>query len=505
MADEKVLVLTNITKEYPGVVALKNVDITFERGKVHCLMGENGAGKSTVAKILTGLRTPDEGTVSIDGKDAVKDRRMFKKVAYVPQELDLFKHMTVAENLFMPFSRTGKSGVFVNNRTLNKNAIPHLERFHITAKPSDLVEDISVSEQQLLQIARAMVDEFSEVVMLDEPTTALGLQDIERLFKVVRKLKSDNKAVIFISHKIEEIFEIGDEITVLANGLKVGHSPIKDITVPEVMRQMTGRDIDLSMTFYPENIQDDVIIKVDNLSGERFADVSFSLKKGEILGFAGLIGSGRSELMQTIYGYLGAAKGNIELHGKKMKLGNISNSVKNGIIYLPEERRSQGIFSILSVKENLTMPILKQVMGELTLAVRKEERIAQKIVEDYDIKTPSLNKEIMFLSGGNQQKVIIGRSMHGDPKLIIFDEPTKGIDVGAKVEIYKIMKRLADSGVGIIMISSELEEIMKCANRIVTLYRGKKVGEFETTKVKTADIIHSILGLNNKRTEEVYS
>ena len=497
MSDQKVLVLKNITKIYPGVVALKNVDISFERGRIHCIMGENGAGKSTVARVLTGLRMPDEGTVFINGKDAIKDRRGFLKVAYVPQELDLFRHMTVAENLFMPFSKTGARGIFVNNGKLNKRAIPYLEKFHITAKPSNLIEDMSISEQQLLQIARATVDEFFEVIMFDEPTTSLGLKEVERLLKVIRKLKEDNKAVIFISHKIEEIFEIGDEITVLSNGLKVGHSGIKDITIPEVMKLMTGRDIDLSMTFYPEKVSDEVFLEVDDLSGERFSNVSFNLKKGEILGFAGLIGAGRSELLQTIYGYLASWKGSVKMFGKSIKLGNISGSVKKGMIYLPEERRSQGIFPLLSVKENLTMPLLKKILGEMTFAIKKEEKLANKIVKDYDIKTPSLSKEIQFLSGGNQQKVIIGRSMYGRPKIIIFDEPTKGIDVGAKIEIYKIMKQLADKGVGIIMISSEIEELMKCANRIITLYRGKKVGEFETSKIKTAEIIHSILGLSN--------
>ena len=324
MSDQKILVLTNITKVYPGVVALKNVDISFERGKVHCLMGENGAGKSTVARILTGLRTPDEGTVTIDGGDANKDKKLFEKVAYVPQELDLFRHMTVAENLFMPFSKTGTRGIFVNNSKLFKNSIPYLEKFHITAKPTDLVEDISVSEQQLLQIARATVNQGADIIMLDEPTTSLGLQDIERLFKVLRQLRKDDKAVIFISHKIEEIFEIGDEITVLSNGLKVGHSAIKDITIPEVMRQMTGRDIDLSMTFYPEKVSEEILLEVENLSGQRFSDISFNLKKGEILGFAGLIGAGRSELLQTIYGYLASWKGSVNLLGKPMKLGNIA-------------------------------------------------------------------------------------------------------------------------------------------------------------------------------------
>jgi len=497
MDNQKVLVLNNITKIYPGVIALKNVSIDFERGKVHCLMGENGAGKSTIARILTGLRIPDEGTVLIDGVDAQKDKKMYQKVAYVPQELDLFKSMTVAENLFLPFSKTGSKNIFVNNRDLFNRAIPFLKKFKITAKPSDIVDDISVSEKQLLQIARAIVHQGSEIVMLDEPTTSLGIQDIERLFQVIRELKEENKAVIFVSHKIEEIFTVGDEITVLSNGEKVGYSKIKDTNIQEVMKQMTGRDIDLTMTFYPERISEEVLLDVSHLSGERFSDISFNLKKGEILGFAGLVGAGRSEITQTIYGYLASSKGEVKINGKKMKLGKISNSVKNGIVYLPEERRSQGIFSILSVKENITMPVLKLILGEFIFAGKKEERIAGQVVKDYDIKTPSINKEIQFLSGGNQQKVIIGRSMYGNPKVIIFDEPTKGIDVGAKLEIYKLMKKLADRGVGIIVISSELEEIMKCANRIITIYRGRQAGEFETKKTGIKDVMHSILGLNN--------
>jgi len=497
MDNQKVLVLNNITKVYPGVTALKNVSIDFERGKVHCLMGENGAGKSTLARILTGLRIPDEGTVLIDGVDATKDKRVYQKVAYVPQELDLFKSMTVAENLFLPFSKTGSKSMFVNNRDLYKRAVPFLKKFKISAKPSDTVEDISVSEQQLLQIARAIVHQGSEIVMLDEPTTSLGLQDVERLFQVIKELKEENKAVIFVSHKIEEIFTIGDEVTVLSNGEKVGYSKIKDTNIQEVMKQMTGRDIDLSMTFYPEKISEEVLLEVNNLSGERFQDISFNLRKGEILGFAGLVGAGRSEIAQTIYGYLASSRGEVKVDGKKMKLGRITHSVKNGIVYLPEERRSQGIFSILSVKENITMPLLKQILGEFTFAAKKESKIAGQVVKDYDIKTPSINKEIQFLSGGNQQKVIIGRSMFGNPKIIIFDEPTKGIDVGAKLEIYKLMKRLADKGVGIIVISSELEEVIKCANRIITIYKGKKAGEFETSKIGIKDIMHSILGLNN--------
>lgn len=497
MGDKKVLVFEDVTKIYPGVVALDKVSVVFERGKVHCLMGENGAGKSTMAKILSGLRSVDGGKVYIDGKDITKDKKVFDKIAYVPQELDLFNNMSVAENLFMPFSKNEGKGIFVNSRRLEKKAIPYLRKFNITAKPSDFVGDISVSEQQLLQIARAMAVEASEIIMLDEPTTSLGAEDTQRLFKVINNLKEEDKAIIFVSHKIEEVFEIGDEITVLSNGVNVGHSKIEDITAKEVMKLMTGKDLDLDLNFYPDNILDEVVLEVENLYGERFRDVSFKLKKGEILGFAGLIGAGRSELLQTVYGYLPSSKGSVKLEGKKLKIGSVGSAIKNGIVYLPEERRSQGIFPILSVKDNITLPVLKQLLGEFTVNTNKETRAAKEVADDYNIKTPSLKQEIQYLSGGNQQKVIIGRSMQGQPKIIIFDEPTKGIDVGAKFEVYKIIKGLADQGVGIIMISSEIEELMRCANRIITLYHGKKAGEFETMKVDKSDVVHSMLGLEN--------
>jgi ribose transport system ATP-binding protein len=495
MSGQKVLELNNITKRYPGVVALDNVDVSFERGKVHCVVGENGAGKSTMAKILTGLYTPDEGTVTIDGENALRNKKLFEKVAYVPQELDLFSHMTVAENLFIPFSKSGFRNPIVNNRKLFKCAVPYLQKFQITAKPSDLVKDISVSEQQLLQIARATVNEYSEVIMLDEPTTSLGLHEVERLFLVLKQLKKENKAIIFISHKIEEVFALGDEITVMSNGAKVANSDIKSTTVPEVLKQIAGYNIDLSKTYYSESVSDDTLLEVENLMGEKFSDISFKLNKGEVLGFVGLIGAGRTEIMQTIYGYLPAWEGKVKLQGKPMKLGNIKHSVNNGLIYITEERRSLGIFSVLSIKENVTMPLLDQATTGLIISGKKEKVLANKVIKDYDVKTPSLNQEIQYLSGGNQQKVIIGRSMLCNPKILIFDEPTKGIDVGAKVEIYKIMKRFADKGVGVIVISSEIEELMKCSNRVITIYKGKKVGEFETNKTKKSDIINSMMGI----------
>ncbi|MDQ1143796.1 ABC-type sugar transport system ATPase subunit [Bacillus sp. SORGH_AS 510] len=494
----KILEANNITKRFPGVVALDSVDIAFEPGKIHCIIGENGAGKSTLVKILTGVYTPDEGEIQIANQDVRANKQMFDKVAYVPQELDLFKNMTVAENLFMPFSKTGFNSVFVNKKELYKQADPYLKKFQITARPDDHVFEISVSEQQLLQIAHGTVDQFAEIILLDEPTTSLTNADTERLFEVLFQLKKENKAIVFISHKLEEIFAIGDEITVLRNGRKVAHSELNKVDIPWVIKQMTGREIDENTRYQSEKVTDEVILDVDNLTGEKFSNISFQLRKGEILGFSGLVGAGRTEIMQTIFGYLPAWAGAVKLEGKPWKLGDTHHSVNNGMVYIPEERKQQGILPSLSVKENISVPLLKRLKNFMMISGKKEKAVANEIINAYQVKTASMNKEIKFLSGGNQQKIIIGRSMYLKPKILIFDEPTKGIDVGAKAEIYKIMKQLAEDGMGIILISSEIEEIKKCSNRIITIYEGEKVDEFETNQAENSSIINSIMGVKKR-------
>jgi ABC-type sugar transport system ATPase subunit len=493
----KILEASKITKRFPGVVALDGVDISFEPGKIHCIIGENGAGKSTLIKILTGVYTPDEGNILIENTDVTTNKKMFEKVSYVPQELDLFKSMTVAENLFMPFFKSGFNSFIVNKKELYKKAIPYLQKFQISAKPDDLVADISVSEQQLLQIAHGTVNQYCEIVLLDEPTTSLTSKDTERLFEVINQLKKENKAIVFISHKLEEIFAIGDEITVLRNGKKVAYSDIKDVDIPWVIKQMTGREIDENIKYQPNRRSNEVLLSVENLTGESFSNISFNLHKGEILGFSGLVGAGRTEIMQTIFGYLPAWAGKVTLEGENWRLGDTNYSVNNGLIYIPEERKQHGILPSLSVKENISMPLLNKLVNFFYIPKNKEHAVANEIIDAYKVKTPSMNKEIKYLSGGNQQKIIIGRSMYCKPKVLIFDEPTKGIDVGAKAEIYKIMKNLADEGIGIILISSELEEIKKCANRIITIYEGTKVGEFETSKTENSSIINSIMGVKN--------
>ena len=492
----KVLEASGITKIFPGVIALDSVDIAFEPGEIHAIIGENGAGKSTLIKCLTGVYHPEEGTVTIDGKNAMEQPALFDKVAYVPQEINLFPYLSVAENLFMPYEKSGITGV-INQREIEKKAVPVLEEFSIPVSPDELVKDISVSSQQLLQIARACMHEDYEVLMLDEPTTSLTTRDTEILFEIIKRIQKEGKAIIFISHKLEEIFALADVITVFRNGQKVAYSELDKVDIPWVIKQMTGRDLDQEQVFYSSKVTDEVMLEVSHLTGDRFTDISFQLKRGEILGFSGLVGAGRSELMQAIFGYLPVFAGSVKLEGKEWKLGDTNFSVNNGFIYLPEERKKQGILPVLSIRENISVAALDDIRSGLSISRKRENELASDVISTYDVKTPDAEKAIQFLSGGNQQKVIIGRAMCSNPKVLVFDEPTKGIDVGTKAEIYRLMKELAEEkGIGIILISSEMEEIKKCSNRIIALYDGRIAGEFPYSADKE-QILSAIIGVNS--------
>lgn len=489
-----VLEAKKLSKVFPGVRALDSVDISFEPGRVHCIVGENGAGKSTLIKCLTGVYAPDEGEIFISGKPVGNEKELFERVAYVPQETNLFGHLSVAENLFLPFKRSHITG-FVSQKELNKKARPILEKYNITAPAEADVKDISVSQQQLLQIARATVYEGYDVLMLDEPTTSLTTEDTERLFKIVQQLKAENKAIVFISHKLEEVFAIGDDITVFRNGKNVAREKAGNVDIDWTVTQMTGRMIGKEEVFMSNKISNEVLLEVDNLTGEQFRNISFDLKKGEILGFYGLVGAGRSELMQAIFGYLPVISGNVNFKGEKWKLGDTSSSVEKGMFYLPEDRRSQGILADLCIRENLSINMLDMLRSMGLISKAKEQKVAAKVIKDYEVKAPNADKEIKFLSGGNQQKVIIARAMACNPQVLIFDEPTKGIDVGTKTEIYKMMKRIAEEdGVGIILISSELNEVKKCSNRIISLHNGRKMGE-HSGNADNEEIMSAIFGL----------
>ncbi|KAA9001284.1 sugar ABC transporter ATP-binding protein [Affinibrenneria salicis] len=495
-----ILQVERLGRDFPGVRALNDVTLALEAGRVHVLAGENGAGKSTLVKILTGALRPSRGAITIDGLNPLEAPQLFNSVAYVPQELHLFAHMSVAENLFIPYARSGFSGRYIDYRAINRAARRYLEPFCIEARPDDLVRDISISDRQLLQIARAATNQQMKVLILDEPTSSLTRTEVERVFNVIADFKARRHAIVFISHKLDEVFAIGDDYSVLRNGEKIESGKIADTTESGLIRAMSGVAPQQRRHFRPQGAQTgdgQPLIEVSRLSGRRFHDISFTLRRGEILGFAGLVGAGRSELMQTLFGYLPASGGRVTVKGRAWRLGNPPFSVRNGMLYLSEERKLHGILPMLSVRENIGIAILKRTLGWLGISAAKEKREVRDVINSYDVKTHNMETRIDFLSGGNQQKIIIGRAMATQPDVLIFDEPTRGIDVMTKGEIYKIMRSLCESGVGIILVSSEMEELHQCASRIITLHHGAVTGDFATATTDNETLIRAIFGAEN--------
>ena len=498
-----VLHAKGITKKFPGVVALDKVDLMVESGEVHCVVGENGAGKSTLVKILTGLYLAEEGSLYIDGKEVdLRSAHTFRAVAYVPQELNLFGDLTVAENLFAPFDKAGLNSVFFNKKKCERATLPYIEKLQMRVKPNDIAKTIPVADQQLLQVARALSNENFKILILDEPTSSLTKREIERLFAVIDILKKEGKSIIFITHKLEEVFELNDAVTVLRNGVVAGNARVKDITLDWIIKRMTGTEIDLNQLYRPAKPLGEKILEVNNLSGFGFEDVSFSLREGEILGFAGLVGAGRSEIMQTIFGYLPEKRGEVSFRGSKWKFRDPAYSITQGLIYLSEERKTHGILPHMSIRDNIGVLLQRKVApGGIIINKRLDTKVTKKVMQEYNVKAASSEVEIMYLSGGNQQKVLIGRTMEAAPRVLFLDEPTRGIDVKTKEEIYRIMKRIAEENrAGIILISSELEELIKCANRIITIYNGRMISEFQENQLSMENVLSSVIGIARART-----
>lgn len=494
MHGKTVIKVEALTKRFPGVLALDKVNLVVEEGSVHCIMGENGAGKSTLVRALTGIYKSDEGRIFLDGRNVTEDRLAHNLIAYVPQEIDLFPNLTVAENLFMPFHKSGMKNPFISKQTLKERARHVLERFRIAVKPSELVRNISIANQQLLQIARAEAQAGYKILIMDEPTTSLTNVETEILFKTVRRLQSEGKAVIFISHKLDELFAIGDHVSVLRNGQLVGDAPVKTIDTKWIIAKMSGEEVDTEELFRPTKNLGEEVLTVKDLTGVQFSNISFGVKEGEILGFAGLVGSGRSELMQAVLGYRKYYSGSVELNHHPFK-STPANAKRSGMVYLPEERKQQGIFPSQSIQHNMGISFFNTTAHLSFISQQKERSISEAISDELEIKMRNLDQRIVFLSGGNQQKALIGRGIYGKPRIIIFDEPTKGIDVKAKAEIHRQMKHLAENErIAIVLISSELDEILKCTSRILTFYSGTITGEFITDNTERSQIVRGIIG-----------
>lgn len=476
---EVILTMKDIDKSFPGVHALDHVNFEVRRGEVHALMGENGAGKSTLMKVLTGIYKKDSGSITYEGKETEFHNTREAQdagVVIVHQELNMLGHLTVAQNIFV--GREFKKGIRIDDKKMNEEAKKLFDRLHIDIDPTETMSNLTVGKQQMCEIAKAISHE-AKVIIFDEPSAALTETEIEELFKIIRDLRSQQLGIVYISHRMDEIKVITDRVTVMRDGTYVGTLITADSTKDDIINMMVGRVI------YEDPKQHSmvkpdapVVLKVEHLNAGRMVqDVSFELHKGEILGFSGLMGAGRTETARAIFGADPKESGDIYINGEKVTINSPEDAVKCGIGYLSEDRKRYGIVVQKTVAENSTMATLEKYMKGIFIDKKAEREVAEKYVESLATKTPSVDQLVVNLSGGNQQKVVIAKWLVRNCDILIFDEPTRGIDVGAKNEIYKLMNKLAEEGKSIIMISSEMTEILRMSDRIVIMCEGKKTGE----------------------------
>jgi inositol transport system ATP-binding protein len=472
------LEVAGVRKEFPGVVALDDVSFRLKAGTVHALMGENGAGKSTLMKIIAGIYQPDSGTLRLRGSDirlASPLDALQNGIAMIHQELNLMPYMTVAENIWIrrePKTRIG----FVDHGELRRKTAALFQKLNINIDPEVEVRDLSVANRQMVEIAKAVSYE-SDVLIMDEPTSALTEREVQHLFEIIRDLQAQGKGIVYITHKMNELFEIADEVSVFRDGRYIGTRAAGEVTRDDIIQMMVGREI--TQMFPKETVPiGDVHLSVRNLSLKGvFHDVSFDVRAGEILGVAGLVGSGRSNVAEALFGVTPATSGEIWINGQKAAINNPGAAMKHGMAFLTEDRKETGCFLILDVQENMQMAILNQgfVKGGF-VAEAEVNRNCDKMKDALRVKTPDMHERVENLSGGNQQKVLIGRWLLTHPRILILDEPTRGIDVGAKAEIHKLITRLAGDGVAVIMISSEMPEVLGMSDRIMVMHEGRVTG-----------------------------
>jgi ribose transport system ATP-binding protein len=494
------LEMVDISKSFFEVKALENINIQAYAGKVLALLGENGAGKSTLMKILSGIYKKDTGKILIEGKEVnINGIRAAEDlgVTIIHQELSMLPNMTVCENIFLGNEKTSGFGK-LNKREMKMKSAEMLQRIGCSVEPDTMVGKISVGEMQMIEIIKA-VSKHSKIIIMDEPTTALTDVETQKLFEVIEKLKSEGIAVIYISHRLDEIFQICDDVTVLRDGKHIGSAKVSDVTKDQLITMMVGRELEEQFPYRKEETGK-TVLKVENLSWkDKVKNVSFEVKSGEIIGFSGLMGSGRTETAKIIFGEYKKTSGNIYVDGEEVNVHSPKDAIKYGLAYLSEDRKKEGLILGMSVGENMTLSNLKNFeQAAFRLNKKDENNIVADYIKKLSIKTTGASQRIKNLSGGNQQKVIIAKWIMLSPKVLIIDEPTKGIDVGAKKEIYDVLNELKKTGKAIIMISSDMPEIVGICDRVIVMHEGMVTGELDREEANQENIMKLAVGIENK-------
>ncbi len=491
---EFILEMINISKSFPGVKALDNVNFKVKSGEVHALVGENGAGKSTLMKILDGVYNTDSGEIIINGKEVkinnTNDARKLG-IGFVFQEFNLVASLSVAENVYLGRLKKNKMRL-VDWKNINYEAEKLLFDLNFKINPKTLIEDLSVAEKQLVEIAKALSLD-AQIIIMDEPTSALTKSEIDKLFVIINDLKNKGITIIYISHRLEEIFLIADRVSVLRDGKIISTKQVIDETKNDIIEKMVGRSFDLEFPERESNIGE-VVLEIENLSSNLLKNISFKLHAGEILGISGLVGSGRTELAKALFGDDPPKSGILKVKGKNVKIRSTTHAKKNGIALIPEDRKEEDLVLNFSVLINTTICNLKKIITKIgTLSSQKEKKSAMQIINKLGVKTPSINQKAIYLSGGNQQKVIVAKWLFSEPDILIMDEPTRGIDVGAKFEIYQLMNLMVLEGKAIIMISSELPEVMAMSDRLLVMNKGAIKGVFNKKEINANDIMKAAI------------
>ncbi len=494
--DKTLLKMVGVSKTFPGVRALDGVHLDVEEGEVHALLGENGAGKSTLIKVLGGIHRCDEGEIYIEGKLAdIHDVNSSESygISVIHQELCLSTNMTVAENIMLGKEVTKGPFAVVNKRETEEFVQKIIDKYELELDASDRVEKLTIAQRQMVEIAKALSKD-SRIIVMDEPTSSLSNEGSKKLFKAIEGLRKKGVSIIYISHRMEELFAIADKVTVLRDGVYIGTKEISETSQQELVKMMVGKELD-EMFLKPDVTPGEVLLEVDGLcSGKKVRNVSFQLRKGEILGFYGLVGSGRSETIRALMGIDGSDSGKIRFKGEEVKIKGPRHAMDLGLVLVPEDRKLEGAILGKSIRYNVGLCILKHFLSVFRYNRKAEREIVENYVERLNVKASSVDQKVVNLSGGNQQKVIIAKWLATRPDILILDEPTRGIDVSAKQEIYTLMKQLVNDGMTIVMISSDLQEVMNMSTRILTMYNGEVNAELVGQEINQENIITNVTG-----------